>query len=107
MSYNINLAIQVLPKIKNGDTYAVVDKAIEAIRQSGVKYRVCPFETVMEGPYDKLMEVVRNAQQACFDAGAEEVLVNIKIQHRQGGDVTIEEKTGKYDLQQGKKPDND
>jgi len=97
MAYNINLAIQVLPKTKEGDVYAIVDKAIQAIAASGVTYRVCPFETVMEGPYDKLMEVVRQAQEACFEAGAEEVLVNIKLQHRRDGDVTIAEKTGKYD----------
>lgn len=97
MSHTVNMAIQVLPKIKSGDVYAVVDKAIEAIQRSGVKYRVCPFETVMEGTYEKLIAVIDDAQQACFDAGAEEVLVNIKIQRRNTGDVTIEEKTGKYD----------
>lgn len=100
MANQINLAIQVIPKVKE-NTYAVVDKAIEAIRSSGVKYRVCPFETVMEGPYEKLMQVVDDAQQACFEAGAEEVLVNIKIQRRKNGDVTIEEKTGKYDQNSG------
>lgn len=100
MANQINLAIQVIPKVKE-NAYAVVDKAIEAIRSSGVKYRVCPFETVMEGPYEKLMQVVDNAQQACFEAGAEEVLVNIKIQRRKNGDVTIEEKTGKYDQNSG------
>lgn len=97
MSHTINLAIQILPTIENGDTYAVVDKAIETIQQSGVKYRVCPFETVMEGTYEKLMQVVEAAQQACFDAGATAVLVNLKIQRRRDGDVSIEEKTGKYD----------
>lgn len=97
MSNNINLAIQVLPKVKNGDAYGVVDKAIEVIQKSGVKYRVCPFETVMEGPYERLMQIADEAQKACFAAGAEEVLVNMKIQRRPHGDVTIEEKTGKYD----------
>lgn len=97
MSYTINLALQVIPKVKDGNIYAIVDKAIEVIQKSGVKYRVCPFETVMEGPYDKLMQIVDDAQKACFDAGAEEVLVNIKIQRRPHADVAIEEKTGKYD----------
>lgn len=100
MANQINLAIQVIPKVKE-NAYAVVDKAIEAIQSSGVKYRVCPFETVMEGSYEKLMQVVDDAQQACFEAGAEEVLVNIKIQRRKNGDVTIEEKTGKYDQNSG------
>lgn len=97
MSHTINLALQVIPKVKDGNIYAIVDKAIEVIQKSGVKYRVCPFETVLEGPYDKLMQIVDDAQKACFDAGAEEVLVNIKIQRRLHADVAIEEKTGKYD----------
>ncbi len=96
MGKKINLALQVLPKVRDGDTYRVVDKAIEVIQRSGVKYRVCPFETVMEGEYDQLMQVVKDAQQACFDAGAEEMLVYVKIQSRKAGDVTIEEKMEKY-----------
>jgi uncharacterized protein (TIGR00106 family) len=97
MNHKINLALQVLPKVKDGNTYAVVDKAIEVIQQSGVLYRVCPFETVMEGNYDELMDVADKAQQACFDAGAEELLVYIKIQRRKNADVTIADKMEKYD----------
>lgn len=96
MSNIVNIAIQVLPKIKTGNVYAVVDRAIGAIQRSGVKYQVCPFETVMEGPYEKLIAVIEEAQQACFEAGAEEVLVNLKIQRRPDRDVTILEKTAKY-----------
>lgn len=96
MSNIVNIAIQVLPKIKTGNVYAVVDQAIGAIQRSGVKYQVCPFETVMEGPYEKLIAVIEEAQQACFEAGAEEVLVNLKIQRRPDRDVTILEKTAKY-----------
>jgi uncharacterized protein YqgV (UPF0045/DUF77 family) len=100
MPPTVNIAIQVLPKVKDGNVYAVVDKAIEAIGASGVTYRVCPFETVMEGPYEKLMAVVESAQQACFAAGASEVLVNLKIQRRPDSDVTMAEKIDKYDARQ-------
>ena len=93
----VNVAVQVLPKVPDDSAYRVVDAAIAVIRRSGVKYRVCPFETVMEGPYDQLMDLVAAAQPACFEAGASEVLVNVKIQHRRDGDVHIEEKTAKYD----------
>ena len=96
MSKLVNLAVQVLPKSTNNDTYQIVDKAIEVIQKSGVKYRVCPFETVMEGEYDELMQIVKKVQQACFDAGAEEVITNIKIQNRKNSDVTIEGKMYKY-----------
>lgn len=93
---NINLGIQIVPKSKTHDAYALVDKAIEVIQQSGVKYEVTPFETVMEGPEDELMTIAKKAQEAVLAAGAEEVLVYYRIQIRKEGDVTILEKTGKY-----------
>jgi uncharacterized protein (TIGR00106 family) len=93
----INLALQVLPSSTTSDPYSLVDKAIEVIQQSGLKYRVCPFETVIEGDYATVMKVVEQAQQACFDSGADDLLVYIKIQRRKDADVFIEDKTGKYD----------
>lgn len=96
-SHNINLALQILPQVPSEQVYAVVDEAIAVIQQSGVKYRVCPFETVMEGPYDQLMDIVKRTQEVCFKAGAGQLLVYIKIQNNSLGPVTIEDKTGKYD----------
>jgi uncharacterized protein YqgV (UPF0045/DUF77 family) len=95
--HTINLALQILPQVAADKVYAVVDEAIAVIHNSGVKYRVCPFETVMEGTYDQLMEVVKQAQEVCFKAGAGQILVFMKIQNNSGGDVSIEDKTGKYD----------
>ncbi|RPD38158.1 thiamine-binding protein [Chitinophaga barathri] len=95
--HNINLALQILPQVPSEQVYAVVDEAIAVIQQSGVKYRVCPFETVMEGPYDLLMDIVKRTQEVCFKAGAGQLLVYIKIQNNSAGPVTIEDKTGKYD----------
>lgn len=96
MENKINLALQIIPMSKDKDIYTLVDKAIQVIEKSGLKYEVCPFETVIEGEYEPIMKVVKEAQKASFDAGAEELLVNIKIQVRKGGDVSIVEKTGKY-----------
>lgn len=96
MKQNINLAIQILPKSKDHDAYFLIDKAIEAIQQSGLKYLVCPFETVIEGSYEEAMKVVEQAQQACFKAGAEELIVNLKIQRGNEHSVRIEDKIGKY-----------
>lgn len=91
----INVGIQVLPFSKKKDTYGLVDKAIEAIEASGVKYEVDALETVMEGELDDLLEVVKKAVYACVDAGAEEVAANVKIHYRPAG-TSIEEKVGKY-----------
>ncbi|RAJ06954.1 uncharacterized protein YqgV (UPF0045/DUF77 family) [Chitinophaga skermanii] len=99
MQHKINLALQILPQVATDQVYAVVDEAIAVIKNSGVKYRVCPFETVMEGTYDELMDIVRKAQEVCFKAGAGQLLVYIKMQIKANEDVSIEDKTGKYDAE--------
>ena len=94
----INLGIQIVPKSKTQEAYALVDKAIEIIQASGVKYEVTPFETVMEGPEKQLMEIAHQAQEAVLEAGADEILVYYRMQIRSRQDVTMEEKTGKYNI---------
>lgn len=89
----VNVAVQVLPLVE--DVYPVVDRAIEVIAASGVKYEVGPMETVMEGPLDRLLEIAKAAHLACLAAGAERVLTLIKIGDQTCG-TTIEEKTAKY-----------
>lgn len=91
----INVSFQVLPQVPDGDTYAVVDRAIEVVRNSGVRHEVGPMETTMEGELDQLLEIVKEAQQACVDAGAKRVMTIVKIDYAPGG-VTMEEKVGKY-----------
>ena len=93
----VNIALQILPTSPKVHPYNLVDKAIEVIAVSGLKYRVTPFETVMEGTYDEVMEVVKKAQQACYDAGAESMMTYIKIQSSKDTDVSIEDKMEKYD----------
>ncbi|MDO9553428.1 thiamine-binding protein [Rhodonellum sp.] len=92
----INLGIQIIPKSKTLDSYALVDKAIEVIQASGVKHVVTPFETVMEGPQDALLEIAQRAQEAVLAAGADEVLVYYRMQIRKNADVYIDDKIGKY-----------
>ncbi|MBP7613802.1 MAG: thiamine-binding protein [Paludibacter sp.] len=97
MNNTVNIALQILPTSKTVHPYSIVDAAIAVIAASGLKYRVTPFETVMEGNYDRIMEVVKLAQQACYDAGAENLMTYLKIQSNGNGDVSIEDKMGKYE----------
>ena len=96
MTKTVNIALQILPTSSDIHPYTLVDKAIEIIAGSGLKFRVTPFETVMEGSYDEIMEVVKHAQQACYDAGAESLMTYIKIQSSRE-DVMIEDKMEKYE----------
>lgn len=96
MEEQINAAIQVLPQAKDRHLYEIVDEAIEEIKQSGLRYQVCPFETVVEGEFVKIMTLIGSVKDRCFKAGADDLLINIKIQARKSGGVTIEEKMHKY-----------
>lgn len=92
----VNIALQILPSSKSVHPYDIVDNAIEVIAASGLKYLVTPFETVMEGEYAKIMEVVEKAQLACYEAGADSLMTYVKIQTNGSKDVNIDDKIGKY-----------
>lgn len=97
MSNQVNLAIQVLPLgIPKDEAYKMVDVAIWCIQGSGLHYEVCPFETVVEGDYEEVMQLVEDIQTACKKAGAQELLINMKLQRSFVKNVTINEKTAKY-----------
>ncbi len=97
MNKKINVALQVLPKSSKKDTYSLVDDAIEIIKKSGIKYRVCPFETVLEGYYEDIMKVVKEIHEKLYENGIDNMLVYMKIQSSAKKDVTIEDKMEKYD----------
>ncbi|PEA54846.1 hypothetical protein CON64_11120 [Bacillus pseudomycoides] len=96
MSQQVTVSFSVVPQAKHKDVYAVVDKAIEVVQQSGVRYEVGAMETTMEGELDELLDIIKRAQQACIDDGAEEVITSIKIHYRPSTGVTIDEKVWKY-----------
>lgn len=92
----INLALQVLPQADGQHTYDLVDRAIEIIAASGLKYKVCPFETVMEGTFDEVMAVVKKVHERLEEVGTETLMTYIKMQTNFQNDVTIEDKMEKY-----------
>ena len=94
------LAIQCLPLSAQSKeiAYGLVDRAIQAIDQSGLAYTVGPFETVIEGSIEQLFDVARKAHEAILDDGGRNgsgVATYMKL--FSGEDLgSSEEKTGKY-----------
>jgi uncharacterized protein (TIGR00106 family) len=83
---NTLLSIQIIPKTKNGeDVIPFVDRAIEVIHQSGVKYRVGPLETTMEGELDQLLDIVKEMNQAMIEMGSPNVISQVKIYYNPAG----------------------
>lgn len=93
----INVALQVLPLSKGKNSYDLVDLAITEISASGLKYKVCPFETVIEGTYDEVMALVKRVHEVLEENGTEKMMTYLKIQTVFQADVTIEDKMLKYE----------
>ena len=94
---NASVAIQVLPQqVDQKKMLDCVDAVIQYIASCEVKYTVGPFETVLEGDFEVLMEIVRACFRICVSAGAPGVLGYVKVNYCPDGVLTIEEKTEKY-----------
>ena len=91
----INAAIQLLPIDTKEVRWDVVDKAIAVIKQSGLNYKVCPFETVVEGSMKEVMELIEKIKETSLEKDCEEILINIKI-HAATHDLAFDEKLAKY-----------
>lgn len=95
---NASVAIQVLPKVESkGQVVEIVDQVIAYIAGYGLNYFVGPFETVVEGDFEVLMDLVKGCQEIAIQAGAPSVMSYVKISyHPKEKGMTIEEKTAKY-----------
>lgn len=97
MKHKVNMGIQVIPLSYTGDKYALIDKAIEVIQVSGLNYRVCPFETVVEGNSDELLSLLLKIEQSCHSHGAHEIIINTRLHSHAQKDLFIKDKIGKYE----------
>lgn len=95
---NASVAIQVLPGVNTDEEIVkIVDEVIAYIKSTKVKYYVGPFETVLEGEYEELMEIVKKSQLIAIEAGAPSVMSYVKINFKpEGGVLSIEEKVEKH-----------
>ncbi|MFV0377135.1 MAG: MTH1187 family thiamine-binding protein [Mangrovibacterium sp.] len=93
----INLALQVLPQAEGRNSYELVDAAIREIQKSGLRYKVCPFETVIEGNYDEVMALVKRVHKALEQNGTKKCMTYIKLQTVFQEDVSIDDKMQKYE----------
>jgi len=77
------LEFSMIPLDKGESLGPYVARVLDIIDKSGVTYRLNPMGTVLEGEYDKVMEVVRK----CFlelDKDCDRISVSIKIDYRKG-----------------------
>ncbi|GFP78005.1 MTH1187 family thiamine-binding protein [Clostridium fungisolvens] len=88
----VDIAVMPLvPCASEDEMYKVVDKVIEYIGQSGLKYEVGAMSTTIEGELDKVFEVIKKAHRIPFDLGIDRVVTVVRLDERYGG-ISIDEK---------------
>jgi uncharacterized protein (TIGR00106 family) len=93
--------LSVAPMDKGAEGLSVyVAEAIRIIHESGLDYEIHAMGTLIEGPSDKVFEVIRRCHEAVAEK-SERVVTSIKIDDRKGrrgairGKVkSVEEKLG-------------
>ena len=88
-----SIALQVLPLSQGIDRIAVIDKVIAYLQTQGVTMVVTPFEIVLEGEFDELMRILKEALEVAGQ-GADNVFANVKI--NVGEILSIDEKLEKH-----------
>lgn len=91
----INLGIQIAPILAREQGFPIIDECINMIQSSGITYTVTPFETVLEGEYREIMDLV-DQLYAKVNTLSPETVINIRIHTRRDADVIGKEKTEKF-----------
>lgn len=95
-SFITNASLQIVPVVNDKHPYQWVDEVIGVIKNSGIKYEVGAFATVVEGTYDEIVELINEVNEYLVKRNCSEWLCNIQIQIRSRGDITVNEKTEKF-----------
>jgi uncharacterized protein (TIGR00106 family) len=90
--------IQVVPKPSGNETarYYFVERALDVIKASGLKYEVGALGTTIEGEPAAVWSLLQQIHRAPLDAGADSILTYIKISDHEDRPVTMEELTGPH-----------
>jgi len=94
LKHHCHISFQLIPLVDKANTYAIIDKALDLIRSSGINHVTGAMETTLEGNYDDVMALIRKAQVATLDH-ADELVSVIKVHLRKEGPVTFDEKIGR------------
>ncbi|MEG2789445.1 MAG: MTH1187 family thiamine-binding protein [Romboutsia sp.] len=88
----VDIAVVPLRPYKGEEEmYKVVDKCIEIIQSSGLKYEIGANSTTIEGNFDDVFEIVKKVHKLPFELGCERVITTVRVDEKHGG-ITIDEK---------------
>lgn len=94
----INAAFQLLPLNDSKKAIEVINSVIKEIESSKLPYIVCPFETVVEGTAEQLMQLSSRLLETAHQNGADEVILQVKLHSVKGENVYFKDKIESWNL---------
>ncbi len=85
----------VLPIVNDEKVNELVDRAIDVVKKSGLKYEVEPNSTTIEGELDEALEVIKQAHLVSRNEGSGHVVTIIKIDDKKNGPSMKLKNTGR------------
>ena len=89
------MSIQIIPKTPNGENVIpYVDRAIEVIEASNLKYIVNPLETSIEGNMNELLKLIELMNKEMREMGCPSIISQVKFYHAE--EVSMDVLVQKY-----------
>ncbi|MDA8100396.1 MAG: MTH1187 family thiamine-binding protein [Nitrospiraceae bacterium] len=94
--------LSVVPLGKGTSVSPVIARVMSIIVESGVPYKANPMGTVLEGEWDRVMEVIRRCHEEALRDG-ERVVTTIKIDDYKGKGNRLNSKVESVEQKLGRK----
>ena len=76
------MSVQIIPKTpRNEDIIPYVDEAIKIIDQSGMRYRVGPLETTIQGNMSECLILIQKLNERMVELECPSVISQVKFYH--------------------------
>jgi uncharacterized protein (TIGR00106 family) len=96
------LEFSMTPLGKGEGVSPYVARSIDIVDRSGLKYRLTPMGTILEGEWDDVMRVVRQCHER-MRADCDRITTSIRIDYRAGATGRLEAKVKSVDEKLGRK----
>jgi uncharacterized protein (TIGR00106 family) len=99
---SILVEFSIVPLGKGVSVSPVVARVLKIVSQSGISYKANPMGTVLEGDWDRVMDVIKECHQEVMK-DADRAVTSIKIDDRKGTGERIEKKLESVEQKLGMK----
>jgi uncharacterized protein (TIGR00106 family) len=97
---SVLVEFSIVPLGKGASVSPAVARVLRIVAESGISYKANPMGTVIEGEWDKVMDLVKQCHQEVMK-DADRAVTSIKIDDRKGKGERMEKKLGSVEEKLG------